>query len=444
MLRVLLALAFTATCRCAGISFITLGDWGGAALEEPTKPYSQNVKNVAQAMSKTAAATNAKFIVNTGDSFYWCGLQNASDFQVAKDWLNPYSSASLQVPWYGVLGNHEYAYNVQATIDLGKKYKNWVMDARYYMRRLQLSGSNYATLIFLDTSPCQSEYRSTNPGGWDPCSQQYPTCSLSGGSDNFEGKCNFHPNIMTQDCSAQLTWFKKQLAAVPKDDWLIVVGHAPADEIDVEDFTTAMQQHGFDLYLNGHIHTLTHYQIDGSGAYVCSGAGALVITHDQLGGTPAKDRVYNKANDLFRDELATRPFGQNVTAGRGGHTYKSLYNAKVSGYTLHTFNDDYTVLTTQLLDTSNTVLHEFNITKGATPPPGPSPAPGPAPGPNPSPPAGNCCYHKSQSCASGQTCCSSSGKSYQSQGTCERYGAAHHCAWSGTVCVVNNGTAATR
>jgi hypothetical protein len=56
---------------------------------------------------------------------------------------------------------------------------------------------------------------------------------------------------MTQDCPTQLAWFKKTLAAIPTDDWTIVVGHHPSDELDVSDFTTAMQQHGFDLYLNG-------------------------------------------------------------------------------------------------------------------------------------------------------------------------------------------------
>ena len=36
------------------------------------------------------------------------------------------------------------------------------------------------------------------------------------------------------------------------------------------------RDHGFDLYLNGHVHTLTQYTLDGKGAYVTSGAGAMV------------------------------------------------------------------------------------------------------------------------------------------------------------------------
>ena len=27
-----------------------------------------------------------QFIIGTGDNFYWCGLQNTSDYQIAADW----------------------------------------------------------------------------------------------------------------------------------------------------------------------------------------------------------------------------------------------------------------------------------------------------------------------------------------------------------------------
>ncbi|CAK0865456.1 unnamed protein product [Prorocentrum cordatum] len=243
----LLALAMT-PLPCVGYTFITLGDWGGAlpGAYQPSTPYAQNVKRVATQMAKTAESSEVKFIVNTGDNFYWCGIENTSDFQVQKDWVEPYSASPLQIPWYSVLGNHEYGYNVSAQIDLGNMYKNWVMDARYFTKRVQMAGNNYVSMIFLDTSPCVQEYRADSKSGWDPCGE-YPTCSLSGGSDEFEGKCTFHENILSQDCGAQLAWLKKSLAAVPADDWLIVVGHHPAQEMNVEDLTSAMQERGFDL-----------------------------------------------------------------------------------------------------------------------------------------------------------------------------------------------------
>ena len=55
-------------------------------------------------MAVTATASDAKFILNTGDNYYWCGIQNTSDYQVSVDWLQPYKDASLQIPWYSILG----------------------------------------------------------------------------------------------------------------------------------------------------------------------------------------------------------------------------------------------------------------------------------------------------------------------------------------------------
>jgi len=378
--------------------------------------------------------------VNTGDNFYWCGIQNTSDFQVDVDWVQTYAGDVRAVNWYSVLGNHEYGYNVQAQIDLHNTHPTWIMDARYYTKRVALSSSQFVSMIFLDTSPCVSEYRSSSPSRWDPCGTQYPTCSLSGGSDDFEGSCHFHQNIMTQDCGAQLAWFKTKLAAVPKDDWLILVGHHPLDELDVEDFVSAASSHGFDLYLNGHAHTLTHYMIDGIAKYVTSGAGALVMTYDQLGGSPAKDRTMRKATGGDLDgngnlslaelagmnEMASVPYGKSERSI--GHTYKQVYNNKVSGFTMHTFSDDFKTLKTDFIGVDGASMYSFSTVKGAPPSP---PAPTPAPTPS-----GSCCYESVSSCSAGQVCCSGSGESYKSASSCAQYGEKHGCKWDGSQCAI--------
>ena len=64
---------------------------------------------------------------------------------------------------------------------------------------------------------------------------------------------------------------------------------------------------------------------------------------------------------------------------------------------------------------------------------GPCGAPAPPP-PKPGPTPGNCCYSADATCSPGQTCCSSSGESYKSEGTCKQYGAAHGCVWENGVC----------
>ena len=142
-------------------------------------------------------------------------------------------------------------------------------------------------------------------------------------------------------------------AAVPKDDWLIVVAHHPADEIDVEDFLTPLLARGFDLYLNGHVHTLNQYTIDGGGSYVTSGAGAMVATQDQT--TPAA-------------EAKLRGGAWRAGAAADGHTYETVWNQKVAGFTLHTFSDDYQSLETQYIDYTGAVVHVHH--KGGAPSPG--------------------------------------------------------------------------
>ncbi len=63
----------------ADYTFLGIGDWGGAYLSkynEPNMPYyKKNVDSVAAQMDIVAKATDAKFIINTGDNFYWCGIQ---------------------------------------------------------------------------------------------------------------------------------------------------------------------------------------------------------------------------------------------------------------------------------------------------------------------------------------------------------------------------------
>ena len=188
----------------AAEKFITLGDWGGAALGSY---HSVTVGKVASEMASCAADNEVSFVVNTGDNFYYCGIQNSTDPQIQTDWLAPYNFKSLKVPWYGVLGNHEYGYNVDAQIEMAVSSPLWVMDDRYYSRRIALGGgSAHLSLIFLDTNPCISAYRSTDPSGWDPCGTDFPTCAPVS-----EGPCHFHENILAQDCAEQLDWLKKAL-----------------------------------------------------------------------------------------------------------------------------------------------------------------------------------------------------------------------------------------
>lgn len=192
----------------------------------------------------------------------------------------------------------------------------------------------------------------------------------------------------------------------------LAAGHHPADDIDVEDLTSAMQENGFDLYLNGHVHTMTQYTVDGKGAYITSGAGSMVATADQ-------------EDEVLRTKLA----GGNVSRSVG-HTYQSVFNQKVAGFTLHTFDASYMKLTNEYVSYTGEVVHSFTISKSS-------------PGPAPAPPS-SCCFFDDAACQAGQTCCSSSKKSYASESSCAKYGAKHGCVWQGGSCVVGSAKQAAR
>jgi len=386
------------------VSFLTLGDWGGYALGSF---HQTTVTAVAQQMAKTAAQTGASFVgrsaheINTGDNFYYCGITGTADHQVAEDFTNVYSNKSLKVPWYSVLGNHEYGYDVEAQCQLSSVLSNWVMDSRYFSKRVAVGSGHFISFIFLDTSPCVAAYRADDQSHWDPCGSDFPTCEPI-----VEGPCRFHENILSQNCTTQFEWFKAELAKVPASDWLIVVGHHPADEMDVEDFVSPMVQHGFDLYLNGHTHLLNHYTINGGGAYVTSGAGAMVRTKDQ------EDEEYHL-----------------VTPGKGSKKVQLVWEEKVAGFTLHTFSSDFKDLKTDYVSYAGDILHSFNVTRGS----GPSPSP-PSP---PLPPSQGSCskygcgrYDPSHSCQCNSfckehaDCCSDYSKSCAgpSRGSCKEFG----------------------
>lgn len=250
--------------------------------------------------------------------------------------------------------NHEYGYNVQAQIDYMKLNANWILPSRYYVQRRQLSGDNWMTLLVLDTSPCVSDYRSDDQAGWDPCSTQYPTCSLDDTNDDFEGPCMFHQNILSQSCDTQYNWLQNTLNAINPDDWLIVVGHHPIDETDVRDLTSLLQNHGFSIYLNGHAHTLTQYTIDGTGAYVTTGAGSLVNTVDQQ-------------HRLTKLKVAGKDVTKDMLMGKAGtasaHSYHTVYNNKVAGFTTHTFSDDFSSMTTNFVTNTGAIVHTFAVNK---------------------------------------------------------------------------------
>lgn len=230
-----------------GLPFLAMGDWGREG--EPHQ------RAVAAQMAATAAQVQARFILAVGDNFYEDGVKSVNDPQWQSSFEQVYTAKSLQVPWYAVLGNHDYHGNCDAQIEYARTDRRWHMPARYYTRTEVITPGVAADFFFLDTTPM---------AGWKG------------------GETAFNHRLADQHPAEQVAWLKEQLARSTAP-WRIVVGHHPiysgGEHGDspylVEHVLPVLQQYGVQAYINGHDHDLQHLQA-GSVNLFCCGAGSTV------------------------------------------------------------------------------------------------------------------------------------------------------------------------
>jgi len=417
--------AIVALVHGQGLSFVSIGDWGCGNItdKEGGNWHFNDEKVVAKAFAKTATDLDAKFVVNTGDNFYYCGVTDVHDAAWQYNFENVFTEPSMQVPWISCLGNHDYGFPGSADAQTQYTSPNnnrWVLPSRYFLKRLSYPQVNI-TFIVLDASPCQQVYRSSDPSGWDPCGSVIPACP----------GCTFHQNVLAQNCGDQVTWLQQVIPTIDPNDWKIALVHAPANEIDVEDLVSLLQQARVDLYLNGHVHTMAYYTVDGNGTYITTGAGCMVRVPKSGEETSQEDELRLLQSTRGHQSMrAANPKKVGASCqGNRFHTCQTIMDTRVAGYTSHTFSADYTQLTTDFYKYDGSKFYTVTTNKGGNTPTPPGPAPSP-------PPGSECCYYDDEKCDSGMICCAETGKSYTEK-TCEgKYGQKHHCSWTGDSCVV--------
>lgn len=294
---------------------LSVGDWGGYNLGGQ---YRENVEAVSFAMyndyqDNLFNNTPYQAVLNTGDNFYYCGIQNLHDENISNDYVEHFSKIHLQ--WINSLGNHDYGYNVSAQLDLSQRIYNWVMPQRYYKHKI-----NNVNIYVLDTSPCIQDYINNDSTKWDPCSPLFPPCAPY---KNYE-PCRFHQNILEQSCESQLEWFKDDLVQnlytmKAKGEWVVVMGHHMINQLNNPGFKIIVDQYA-DLYINGHNHILGSYKLYETEKYVTTGAGSMVSEESEV-----------RDEDVY------------------------TWYEKKSGYTRHSFTGNYVV--TEFVDTTGTVIH---------------------------------------------------------------------------------------
>jgi tartrate-resistant acid phosphatase type 5 len=169
-----ISLAFlAAVVRCASsdrLSFLVLGDWGKGGTSGTYGTNSKQIAakttyqmQIATAMGNYASTADPKpsFLVALGDNFYNNGVYSATDPAWKYLWQDVYLQFDdLNIPWYPVLGNHDYGYGatgVLAQLERSNLHTDddaWEMPSTNYTKTFSIPGGKGGTvqIIFIDTT----------------------------------------------------------------------------------------------------------------------------------------------------------------------------------------------------------------------------------------------------------------------------------------------------
>jgi len=215
-------------------------------------------KPIAETMGRMAEAVDIECVAAIGDVHHFEGVRSAQDPLWMTNYELIYAHPELMLPWYPLLGNHEYRGNTQAVLDYTNISARWMMPARYYTKTLE-SGKTSVRLVFVDTTPMIDKYRNDS---------------------------ETYPDAVKQDYEKQLAWLDATLSSA-KEDWVIVLGHHPIyadtgkDTSERGDMQArldpVLRKHkNVSLYVCGHIHNFQHIRKQGSGIdYIVNTSGSL-------------------------------------------------------------------------------------------------------------------------------------------------------------------------
>ena len=225
-------------------------------------------KPIAELMGTMAETVGIECVVAAGDVHHFEGVRSVNDPLWMTNYELIYSHPELMLPWYPILGNHEYRGNTQAVLDYAKVSARWDMEGRYYTKVIE-DNDVTVRLVLIDTSPLLDKYRKDT--------EKYPDA----------GK---------QDIDAQLKWLDEVLTSA-KEDWVLVIGHHPiyADTDKSEKERTDMQARvnaillrhpNVAMYICGHIHTFQHIRKPGTDIdYVVNSSASLARDVKPIDGT---------------------------------------------------------------------------------------------------------------------------------------------------------------
>lgn len=254
--RVVVCLVSLLVSTSAGIapdrlSFILLGDWGWEG--------SFNASAVAYQMGVYGWRVNAQFVLALGDNFYVDGVANTTDRLWNTAFHDVYTASSLQIPWYAILGNHDYHGSIQAQIDRSVLSGEtiWKMPAKYYALKETLPNGDILSIIMVDTAILEPGHDDTTVIYDDPNWAQHTADHLKWIDETLEE----HSKVAT---------------------WVIVCGHYPIYSVGVNGDNSVLlsnlypilQFHKVHMYVSGHDHNHQFIRMPDGITHVIAGNGA--------------------------------------------------------------------------------------------------------------------------------------------------------------------------
>ena len=213
-----------------------MGDWG-----EDTAAQRQVAAEMAKCAKRSTDRPAA--VVLCGDNFYF-RLTGVDDPRWQSLFERVYDPASLNMPFYACLGNHDHeGENLHIELDYAQRNPDsrFKLPGQWYRRDLPPDAPT-VTLIVLDSN---------------------------------------RDNLSDVQWARQISWLEEQLAGT-RAPWTICCAHHPMfsngyvffNAILQRDWGKLFEQHHVDFYLTGHEHNLQHLEIPGwNESFVIAGGG---------------------------------------------------------------------------------------------------------------------------------------------------------------------------
>mmetsp|Transcript_25231 Transcript_25231/g.25451 ORF Transcript_25231/g.25451 Transcript_25231/m.25451 type:complete len:406 (+) Transcript_25231:227-1444(+) len=228
------------------LNFLLTGDWGWNGYNQTLTAYQMGVYSW---------LISAEFVIALGDNFYVDGVTNTSDPTWNRAFHDVYTSKYLKIPWFPILGNHDYHGNTTAQIERSKVDDMWTMPAKYYYYVYDIPHGGTLCIVYIDTQIIDPSAHDTESMYENP---------------NWENNRKEH-----------LEWIVRVLSEQNRTaTWLLVAGHYPVysigDSGDNNQLITSLlpilKESNVHAYICGHDHNHQHiykdnfhFIVDGSG-----------------------------------------------------------------------------------------------------------------------------------------------------------------------------------